>query len=114
MGQSKQYAWCEEEYSDNYNGYFDSVEACKEDARECGEDGPIYIGECEEMEMLWSVCVENIIEDMENNADHDIEVSDEALKELELRIDGAISGWIDDFKIGKEFFRVTNIQKVEL
>lgn len=111
---SKRYAWATEEWSDNYHAYFDSVEECVKDAIEYGAEDFIYVGECEPIDIYTSVDASYVIDSILDNSGVDIDISREAEEELDKRLDKVINGWIEEFKIGSEWFQTVNTRKVML
>lgn len=111
---NKRYAWATEEWSDDYHAYFDSEEECIKDAIEYGAEDEIYIGECSPIDIYSSVDASYVIDSILDNVGCDIDISREAEDELDKRLEKLINDWIEEFKIGSEWFQTVNVRKVGL
>ena len=108
------YAWAKEECSENYSGYFDSIGDCISDAILCGEEDYIFVGKQEPIDVYSTIDIDYVIEDIQNNSYCEFDISDEAEKELESRLNKVIADWIEEYELGKNCFRVVDIRKVEI
>ena len=110
----KYYSWAYSEYSEEWSQPLNSIDECIKEAKEDGIEDFVFIGECKDVEVYGNACADYVIEDIENNFDIDLNISEEDEKDLEDRLNEVIAQWIVERKIGDGCYTVENIKRYKV
>ena len=113
--------YCHSSNGERYNGMFDTLEECLEDAKDSYHcDDGCYIGTCNPVEIRWNSNEEKIIQSIYDNADDSVEDGAEFItitveQEIDLskRIDETVAQWIKDNNIKLDAYTVPDGHWVE-